>query len=183
MAVLKLACPCLTERERAWAYMRQQRVFTRRQLCTALHLDPDGIRNFLRGLTNAGILERADGTYTLIRDSGVDAPRVRRDGTLLPLTGRARMWNAMPVLGEFSAAELAYSASLPDAPVTERDAEKYLGWLTRGGYLVRTRPGRYRCIPARRHGPRAPQIQKLERLFDPNTGEVSAEEITGGKDE
>lgn len=182
MAALKPACTCLTERERAWAYMRRQRVFTRQQLCQAVKVEPDGIRNYLRGLTNAGILQRADGAYTLIRDSGVDAPRVRRDGTLLPPTGRERMWAAMPVLGEFSALELARVASLPEAPIPEKAAIKYCCCLAKGGYLVRAKPGRYRCIPARRHGPKAPQIQKLERLFDPNTGEVVTEEIIEGRE-
>lgn len=140
------------------------------------------VEDYVRGLVKAGIvaaLDLRDGpldkprrVFRLAKDFGVDAPRVRKDGTLLPPPGRQRMWRCMGILKEFSALDLALASSLPEAAVALREAEYYCRWLAKGGYLRPTTPGRYLAVPAMRHGPRAPMIQRVRRLLDPNTGEI-----------
>jgi len=141
--------------------------------------------DYLRALRKAGIVEEARRqkgpldrprtVYRLARDLGLEAPRVRKNGTLLPATGRQRMWRAMGILKEFSLRDLVATASLPEAPISPREAEYYCRWLAKGGYLRASAGGRYSVVPVMRHGPRAPLIQRVRRLLDPNTGEIVCE--------
>lgn len=148
------------------------------------------MRDYMTGLVKAGILSVAYGarvglpaTYTLARDCGVCAPRVRKDGALLPDSGRTRMWQAMHILGTFSVRELAAAASLQDAPVAYSEAETYCRWLCRGGYLQQIGKLAWRAIPARHTGPKAPQILRVKQLYDPNTARVVLSNDPEGRDD
>lgn len=192
MAVtLKSSAPAPTDRERIWAIMRELRQFTRLDLARRTGLDRKGsaIGDYLQGLEKAGFISMtppasvgASAQYKLIRDVGVEAPRVNKAGTILPPTGRARMWKAMRILGTFTARELAIAASIDDAPVSLREAENYCGWLCRGGYLRGSQKG-WAFIPARDSGPRAPQILRVQKLYDPNRNVVVAESTATGRED
>lgn len=128
------------------------------------------IRDYLTGLLTAGYLERvAKGEYRLIKNTGVEAPRVRKDGSLVDSgRGQQAMWNVLrvhrapltiPALLAFFGGEDGFAVS----PSTAKD---YLDRLTRAGYL-RRQDGWYQLI--RNSGPRAPQILKTKDLYDPNT--------------
>lgn len=123
----------------------------------------------------AGPLGRFRTVYKLIRDLGLDAPRLRKDGSSIPTSGRQRMWRAMAILKEFSLRDLMATASLPEAPIAQAEAHYYCEWLAKGGYLRPSGPGRYITVAAMRHGPRSPMIQRVRRLLDPNTGEIVCE--------
>lgn len=172
------------ERDAIWAYVRSRGgEFTLNDVACQVRLHTSTIRDYLAGLTAAGYLraERtqtggrfAATTYRLVRDCGIDAPKVRRDGT--PCTmgrGREQMWNAMTVLRDFAPRDLAFAASTEEYPVSETDAKHYCRYLYRAGYLAMTRrsiPGRqarYRLVPGRWTGPRPPQVQR-HQLYDPN---------------
>ena len=112
----------------------------------------------------------------------MDAPRVRQDGTILPDSGRHRMWNAMRVLKAFTVAELVNTASLPQAPIAESEARHYCLWLERGGYIICT-GGTYSFISAKYTGAKAPQILRVKALFDPNLGAVVCEARPEGRDD
>jgi hypothetical protein len=142
--------------------------------------------DYVKALVLAGIVEKVGERvmgprgqkrrqYRLVRDMGVDAPRVGKDGRILPPSGRQRMWRAMGILKEFSARDLAATASLPPAQVALAEAVYYCAWLARGRYLRPAGAGRYVAIEAMRTGARAPLIQRIRRLVDANTGEVMAE--------
>jgi hypothetical protein len=120
--------------------------------------------------------------YTLAKDTGVDAPRVRKDGTELPASGRNRMWNAMRVLGVFTADELVSAASLPEAPIAAGEAAYYCRWLAQGGYLARRGDG-WQFIPAKFTGAKAPQVLRVKALFDPNLGAVVYQPAPEGRDD
>ena len=180
----------LTDRERLWQAMRQLRTFDTRELALAAKVDRRRtvIKEYLVSLVRGGILRRVPQSgpgnfarYELIRDSGVEAPRLRKDGSPLPDAGQSRMWAAMKILRLFTARELAMTASLPEAPVRENTAHAYCRWLVRGHYLFVISDGstgvRYRFM--RDTGARAPQILSIKQLFDPNTGEVAAGETVG----
>lgn len=170
-----------TDRERLWAAMRELRVFDTRDLAlkSKVARHKGKIKDYADALTRAGILLKTPARvcgdfarYELVRDLGVDAPRVRKDGTAVPDDGQTRMWRAMKILRTFSARDLVVHAALPGFPVADSTAATYCRWLESGGYLVR-QPGevpRWRFV--RDTGARAPQILRVKQLFDPNTGEV-----------
>ena len=181
----------LNMRERAWAAMRELRQFTLVDLGMKAGVSSCRLRDYLRGLLNAGIVRRLGVetnlaavpmftkiVYELVKDCGVEAPRVRKDGVLLPDGGQQRMWTAMRVLRNFNVRDLVYSASLPGHPVADSAAESYCRWLERGGYLRRdvaeAGGGLVRWHIVKLTGARAPQILRVKQLFDPNTGEICA---------
>ncbi len=143
------------------------------------------VREYIIGLSAAGYLEAVERVpgkaveYRLVKDCGLEAPRVRKDGTEVTQgRGREQMWRTIKIVGEFTARDLASAASTPEHPVAESTAKDYCLMLAGAGYLATTRPGgprtpaRYRLVPSRWTGPRAPMIQRLKQLYDPNTGEV-----------
>lgn len=150
------------------------------------------VEDYIRSLAAGGYLKcrnpdrrrRVAAEYALIRDVGVEAPRVRRDGTTPPIPGREQLWRTLKIVGDFTAAELADAASTPSTPIERTTAAEYCQFLHRGGYLHVTRqasPGiatRFRLVPGRWTGPQAPMIQRTKQLFDPNTGDVMYSRVT-----
>jgi len=153
------------------------------------------VRDYLVGLEAAGYLERLEEPcksgepvrYRLARDVGVEAPRVTRDGRHVTQgAGREQLWRTMRIIGEFNHRELAVQASTEAQPVAENEAAYYCQYLARAGYLVITtqsapnRPARYRLLPSRYTGPRAPQIQRIRQVWDANKHEVVWRPEDGG---
>ncbi len=174
----------LTTREKLWAAMRELKQFTVPELARAAKVDRHAyyMSDYITGLVRAGILNKeqparfAPAVYTLLRDQGVDAPRVRKDGSLVPDSAQERMWKAMKVLRVFSVSDLVIHASLPDAAIAASAARSYCQWLARGKYLVPlSAPGdvqRYRFM--KDTGAKAPQILRIKQLYDCNLGKVMA---------
>lgn len=143
------------------------------------------VRDYITGLVAAGYLRIVSARpgkavqYEVAKDCGLEAPRVRKDGTEVTQgRGREQMWRTIKIIGDFSSDELAKAASTPDFPVARATAKDYCIMLASADYLMITRegspgiPSRYRLIPSHWTGPRAPMIQRLKQLFDPNTGQV-----------
>ncbi|MGE4298935.1 MAG: hypothetical protein AB7E47_12985 [Desulfovibrionaceae bacterium] len=125
-------------------------------------------------LERVGKDERGANVYLLRRDSR-EAPRLRRDGTELPSTGRDNMWRGMKMLRTFSVADLAATSSTESVPVAAETVREYLLFLTRAGYVARVKtpagsPALYRLV--RNTGPKPPQIQRVKQLWDPNLRKV-----------
>lgn len=174
-------------RERMWEAMRSLRRFCIQDIVDATGEKDWAVKDYLTGLRRAGIVA-ATGTrpsssghqnafdqivYSLINDMGMEAPRVRKDGSIIPEMGRDRLWRVMRILKEFSIADLVVHASLPEAPVAESEAVYYCQYLTRAGYLVEVESKRlYRFLQAQYTGPRAPVIRRIREVVDANTGEV-----------
>jgi hypothetical protein len=198
----------LTPRDRLWAAMRRFRCgepFSVAEIMLlagvrgdeALDLGgaarADSTIDYIRGLTAAGILEDAGARpidrpvrelrwFRLVKDVGVEAPRVDKQGR--PVTqgiGCAQMWRAMRALkGEFGARELSIAASTEAHVVEHATAKRYARELARAGYLQVTKEsagGRgaerlYRFVKSRYTGPRAPMITAQKQVMDGNTGEI-----------
>jgi hypothetical protein len=152
-------------------------------------------RDYVIGLERAGYLKVAQAAvgkgpqalrtpilYALARDAGAEAPRVRRDGTLVT-TGLAQeqMWRTLRLLtGDTNARELAAHASTPTVPVNETAAADYLKNLHHAGYLRRTAEARIalrnggrlraRYLLVSNTGPRPPMVCRADALYDPNLG-------------
>lgn len=187
--LLILATKAPTDREKIWAAMRQEKSFTQSRIAHLAQCPQGKVQDCLKGFMAAGYVSKRvrvrmsdKAVYDLIKDTGVEVPRLRKDGTPLPPSGRTRMWNAMRVLGTFTIPELARAASLPDAPVSEEEAEYYCRWLRQGCYVAQQGEV-LQFIPARFTGAKAPQILRIKALFDPNLGKVICEARPDGRDD
>lgn len=180
-------------RQAIWSAIRKLRSFRLAELEHETHIGEATLRSYLQGLVAAGYLSAALETaaqqryaplrYTLVRDVGVEAPRVTKAGK--PVTqglSRELLWRAMRILQEFGADDLAESASIAACRVDPEDTRDYIKHLKAAGYLrvvvehTPQRPARYRLIPVRNTGPQAPQVQRVQQVFDPNLGRVMSPE-------
>lgn len=173
----------LQTREALWAVIRTVgRPFTATEVRHQTRCSAGQVGEYLKGLLAAGILAldydaKAPGNppgtahrYTLARDMGVDAPRVRRDGSLVTQgSGRDNMWQTMRALKRFTAFDLHLFAATDDHPIALNEAEYYCRFLALAGYLVKA-AGSYRLVMV--HGPKPPMIQRVKAVYDPNLGRV-----------
>ncbi|MBD5416989.1 MAG: hypothetical protein HDR50_04880 [Desulfovibrio sp.] len=174
----------LSTREKLWRAMRELKTFRVPDLARRAGVDRSkySVSDYLRGLLHAGIIRVAawpgrigeHATYTLVQDMGVEAPRVRRDGSVVPEPAQQAMWRAMRVLREFSARDLVANAAMAGFTLKMATAASYCTWLARGGYLrsPQKRGEPYRLV--KDTGPKAPQILHVKQLYDPNTGKIMA---------
>ena len=174
----------LQPRDRIWAAIRVMGRFRRDELCRRGKVEEGTLDTYLRGLVAAGYVRRVReglhaGSYYVNHDVGVIAPRVTRDGK--PVTQgdrREAMWRTMKIVKNFTATELAMKASVEGKVVDVADAKCYVGFLAKAGYLIAIaagKPGsqaRWRFVDAKNAGPRAPQIQRVKHVYDPNLGVV-----------
>lgn len=175
-----------------WVSIRTLKRFTLAEIWHHCKEEKATIRTYLHALERGGYLTRDGFTptrknsavapiYILVRDTGVEAPRVRRDGK--PCTqGRARenmWWTMRRRTGAFSYKDLAIEASTDDVLISQADARDYIKHLHKAGYLAVVCPAltgqkiaTYRFVRTMNTGPRAPMIQRLQTVFDPNSGQV-----------
>lgn len=187
-------------RQAVWSAIRKLQKFKLvdvvREVTRALGAEPhsDTVRSHVQGLTRAGFLtstgqtrelrKRCRGapfrtaTYELVKDVGVEAPRVSKSGVPIATGSRPNMWRAARILGDFSLRELIAAASREDCSAGLHDAQRYIGALARAGYFVISRPSRarlparFRVVPAMYTGPKAPRVLGSGQIIDPNLGRV-----------
>lgn len=145
------------------------------------------VREYVRCLHAAGYLTwlgdgqssgRVKSVYSLAKNNGVEAPRVRRDGS--PVTqgrGTEAMWGAITALDTFTHVELSHIAMVKPAT-----AAHYCGFLGRAGYLDLVKAGHgtgrggvasvWRCALEHKHKPRAPMVTRLKAVYDPNVHKI-----------
>lgn len=184
-------------RQRIWDRIRGKREpFCFMDLLFGDELDSESTaREYITGLFHAGYLDlrraavttgavsrRLPALYSLARDAGAEAPRVRKDGTPVVMgLAQEQMWRTLRMLkADTNARELAAHAGTPEIPVRESAANDYLGNLHRAGYLELVRPGkgvgrggvqaRYRLIS--NTGPRPPMVCRADAVYDPNLGKT-----------
>lgn len=168
-----------------WDLIRELRVFTVSQLDGRSNVSRDTIHDYVKRLVRIDVVavektdERGAKVYRLVKDLGPEAPKVRRDGTIVPAgSARENMWRTMKRLGVFTPRELAVAASTATHPVDEADAKSYIRYLRLANYLQQVETGnprrqaRYRFVPAMNTGPVPPMIQRTHQVFDPNLGKV-----------
>lgn len=168
-------------RQRIWEKIRELRAFSLNDLIGSLpgDIDRTTTRTYVKSLVAGGFLSETlpqdaeKGRYALINDNGVEAPRVRQDGSLVT-QGRAQenMWRTLRAIHHpVSHHELAGIASTQDHPVNPIAARDYLCNLNHAGYLDKSQ-GKYRLLPTMNTGPRPPMIQRIKQIYDPNLGKV-----------
>jgi hypothetical protein len=184
-----------SQRQRIWEALRaQQGSFTLYTLARRADADDETAQSYLQALVRAGYVQchtPADAPpatvrhYSLLRDNGVEAPRLTRRGQ--PVSqgmGTEAMWRAMHITRDFTCRELVAYASAGGVVVSEDSANSYIRTLRLAGYLAITVPAatkgigkgktlaRYALQPGRYTGPRPPMIQRTKSLYDPNLGRV-----------
>lgn len=116
--------------------------------------------------------------YFLIKDSGIEAPRVTKQGDQVTQgQGNEALWGAMQALGSFNARVLAEMSGVKEITV-----KSYCKMLHRAGYLTVDRKGKgmgsggigaqYRLLTSKVNGPRPPMITRLKAVYDPNIHEI-----------
>lgn len=176
-------------RETLWAEIRRLRRFTVSAICSTTG-ELDAAYRYLQALAAGGYVQvidreqRPDGKYgsyryELIKDAGIEAPRLRADGS--PVTqgmAREQLWRSMRILREFNVLELRGASDTAHVPVSRDGAEAYITHLKRAGYLTCVRPARpgvlarYRLLYSRNSGPKPPQVQANGAIYDPNLRRV-----------
>lgn len=176
-----------------WQAIRALESFTLKDLICHVdrHLKVNDltVKSYVQRLERGGYLNstvigqragcRQEHAYTLIRNTGVETPRLRQDGKPSEQgRGQEQMWRAMKILRDFDWRDLAIAAGTEEHPIAENTAKGYCVVLAAAGYLAVVRaskPGaktRYRFVPSRNSGPRPPQVQRVKQLFDPNLNQV-----------
>lgn len=147
--------------------------------------DDQTVRGYFRDMEKAGIVSkirnvgRFDAEWELLKDEGVEAPRITRSGKVSKYAaGAENVWRALRILGEFSAAEAAVAASVNGVSISEFGAHVYLSGLAKAGYVTR-RGGtagfktRFCLVPSRYSGPKHPIYQRdFDQVYDPNLDKV-----------
>lgn len=192
-----------SKRQRLWEAIRNRRQsFTLLDVACAADLDMATTRTYLQSLERGGFIEQCGSSdrpkpekiYCLIKDNGLEAPRLTRDGKPV-IQGQAReqMWRTMRMLGrDFNYHELAVMASTSDVAVTPSTAKDYLKNLAHAGYVTVVAkgkgqgaggvPSRYSFNLPRYTGPRPPMVQRTKSIFDPNIGKVVWQEEVNDDD-
>ncbi len=174
-------------RQRAWEAIRifSPECFTSEELSWKSRVDMGIVTEYIAALVAGGWLSISSvggrgkaNLYKLERDNGIEAPRVRKDGTAVAQGSvNEAMWGAICVLGEFTAQQVAQiSGSAPNT------AKAYCRMLAKAGYLLVIdlgkgtgkggKPTTWRAVKSRNTGPRAPMITRLKAVYDPNIHKV-----------
>jgi len=169
---------------RAWAGTGDG-TFTASVLSRTAKLEMSPIQDYLRGLVAGGWAGVAvqggrgvENVYRLEKDNGIEAPRVRRDGSEVTQgSGNEALWGAISVLDSFTAQTIADISG-----ATPHTAKTYCLFLARAGYLKVASQGKgrgkggvasvYLTVKSRISGPRAPMITRLKAVYDPNLHQV-----------
>ncbi|WP_446807993.1 hypothetical protein ACH50O_11800 [Methylomonas sp. 2BW1-5-20] len=149
----------------------------------------DTTRGYVKALVLGEFLARVSDDvalvdYELIKDNGVEAPRVRRDGTPVDM-GRKQenLWRTLRTIGRpVRLFELSALAATEAHPISPAFANDYARNLHHAGYLSKTED-KYQLIPSKNTGPRPPMIQRIKQVYDPNLGKVVWSETKGDDDE
>lgn len=172
-------------RQEIWEALQQwheRGTFTISDIAEKSRANRKSIHDYLACLTAGGYVRHNPAlpgqaaSYELLRNTGIHAPRLRRDGQPV-LQGQAteQMWRAMVMLKCFSFRDLIQHASVE---ISEETARSYCKTLLATGYLrviakadpARGIIARYELL--RDSGIAAPQIQRVKCVYDPNTGLV-----------
>ncbi len=181
----------MTPRDRMWAAIRsfglmrefalaEIMVLTEQRADTTLsYLDALAAADFVRETRRDRHPRRECRRFELLRDVGVNAPRVNREGDPVGSPGHQAMWNVMRrERGRFGWRDLVHRASTTEHRIDDEVAQVYVRQLTRAGYLRREQAPRagieaqYVFVRQRDTGPRAPTIGARRSVRDGNTGEL-----------
>jgi len=174
-----------SKRDRIWAAIRTQREFTIREIHGQLGaVSKTSVKKYIICLFNSGHIELIANTapmrYQLINDCGIDAPRLRTDGSVVTQgAANENLWRTAKILKTFDWLDLMKIASTEDVQIKEATVKRYVVMLHKADYLIRLRAAKkgqravYSFNPRMNTGNRAPKIQRDKSLYDPNLGKIA----------
>lgn len=121
--------------------------------------------------------------WTLVKDVGHIAPKLTKSGK--PSTRGNRqdaMWRSMKMLGQFTARDIALTASTNEQEIKLTSSKTYIRHLHKAGYLRMTRksersnPALYQLISTRNTGPKPPMVLRTKDVYDQNTNQIITKE-------
>ena len=169
------------------------KTFTAKDIDGASRSRLDNIKDFLRRLLRAGLIERVGRNdngelvyRALVRQEAT--PKVRRDGTVIEsASGQKCMWNGMrsPMHRQgFTATDLAQWSSTDETRITVSTAKSYIKTLAKAGYLIEVRASTsrqqsiWRLAPGMNTGPLPPMILRTKSVFDQNKNQIVGPVVT-----
>ena len=192
-------------RSRLWAALRdnKHRALDIGRLSDWADSEPSAVLYHLQGLVKAGYvvkttIPRATGfdkhLYRLANDVGVDAPMIGNDGKPLVVgIKNANMWRTMRMLKQFSYVDVEAHASTREHPIATGSVRDYIHMLYISGYLRMVKEpenkGKHRgrtpavYVLVQDTGAKAPMVQKLKTVYDPNLHKVMYQEEAGNEHE
>jgi hypothetical protein len=174
-------------RQQIWEKIRELKRFELSELAGAMPgtIHRDTTRCYVKALVAGGYLNhQPDHPYELIKDNGVEAPRLRKDGSAVE-QGRKQenLWRTLRTVNHpVNPVELVALAGTDAHPIALAFARDYLANLHHAGYVNKV-GGQYHLLPAMNTGPRPPMIQRIKQVYDPNLGKIMWTETKGDNDE
>lgn len=174
----------LNKRERIWAKIRANKTFSASSISIAVKgISKSSVHHYLKCLLAGGYIAQEPNIkpvmYKLVNDCGIDAPRLRKDGTAVTQgVINENLWRTMKILKTFDWMDLSRVASTEATVVKPDTAKHYIDALYKGGYLMVMResnPGTravYRFNSRMNTGNRAPKIMRDKSLYDPNLDRI-----------
>lgn len=162
--------------------------FTSRDIADSTNRHRDTVRSYVKGLIAAGILiphsveirrKMEAQLYTIHPDHRVsEAPRVNKQGQ--PVTqGQANqnMWRSMRIMKQFTAKQLAVSASTQSCLIKESTAKAYIKHLHNAGFLYVSQgngpqPRSYILRALSNSGPKPPMVTRTHVVYDQNKKQI-----------
>lgn len=156
-------------------------------LQTSIH--ESTVRDYLKRLIRAGYVQKLEGNkgsrggnlkniYIVIKPV-LTAPRLTRNGTpAKSATGRDNMWRTMKMIGRFTKHDLAIYSSTDQCQVKVSTAGDYIKHMSKAGYIVEVSKkkgnvaSQYVFLQSKNTGPKAPMIQRVKNVYDPNIKEI-----------
>ena len=173
-----------------WQVVRHLNIFSITDIVNQTNVDRKTATDYIKRLEAGRYIEKhtayeENNRFIVLRDAGVHAPRVKRDGT--PVTqgaGNMNMWRAMRMMKEFTPRDLAIHSSTDTVQVNEKTAKAYCTMLRKAKYLRVLK----KAVPSKSQiiykfildtGPKPPQIQRVKQVYDPNIRKVTFCPIEG----
>lgn len=157
--------------------------FTVRDLHLNTNVSTTTVRDYMKRYCNGGYIGRIgkighQNTFVALKKVRL-VPRLNTKGEVVTQgLGCDYMWRAMKMMKRFNKRDLAAQASTEAVKISVHTAETYIKYLCRAGYVKCTKQGgshilgEYMFIPSKNTGSRAPMIQRVKNVYDPNLKKV-----------
>lgn len=172
-----------SRRQQIWDIMRQDKTafFSANVLAGKTGMNPKNVATLMLGWEKAGYVESVkqkdmfNGKYgkfwRLLKDCGVDAPRVDRDGRPLSETLSSVAWRTIKILKSFSLDELEAHIGMSHT-IARSTLRHYTSLLAKAGYLKNTGTAqRPHYVLIKNTGGRAPQVWRITEVYGTNVND------------
>ena len=120
--------------------------------------------------------DRLSKAYTLIKNTGIEAPRINAKGEIVTAGPKYELlWRTFRILNTVTTDQLLDHAAAAGLEMTKRSVNTYTRALLDAGYISAAGKDGSRIFtlkPAMNTGPRPPQIQSIKAVYDPNLNKV-----------